>query len=91
MKKQGKILLKQRRYAKTFKKSIVQDFEGGRFSIQQLSNLPGMSIQSIYNWIFLYRHLGQRATGLRLPDRSQIGRGASLLQAYPVKSLFALL
>jgi transposase len=45
MKKQGKILLKQRRYAKTFKKSIVQDFEGGRFSIQQLSNLPGMSIQ----------------------------------------------
>jgi transposase len=62
MKKQGKLLLKHRRYSKTFKKSIVQDFESGRFSVQQLSNLHGMSIQSIYNWIYKYSHVNQRGT-----------------------------
>jgi transposase len=62
MKKQGKLLLKHRRYSKTFKKSIVQDFESGRFSVQQLSNLHGMSIQSIDNWIYKYSHVNQRGT-----------------------------
>jgi len=42
---------KKRRFTQEFKKSIVSDFESGRFSVLQLSRLHQISFQTIYNWI----------------------------------------
>lgn len=66
MEKQPKLLLKRKRYALAFKKAIVQDFESGQYSAQQLARLHGIALQSVYNWIHQLSQLNQK--GLRIVE-----------------------
>ena len=43
-----------RKYSEEFKHSIVKDYETGLYSVSQLERLHGISVQSIYNWIYKY-------------------------------------
>lgn len=45
---------KQRRYSVEFKKSLVQDFESGRFSVTQMGRLHQICPQVIYSWIYKF-------------------------------------
>ena len=65
-KKVSKLLQKRRRYAETFKKKLVLEFETGQFSVYQLAQLHNLSPQSIYNWIYKYSRLNQK--GIRVVE-----------------------
>ncbi|MEM6648501.1 MAG: transposase, partial [Bacteroidota bacterium] len=72
MPKQPQLLQKKPHYALELKKSIVRDFETGRYSALQLSRLHGISLQSIYNWIHKLSHHNQRGTRIvEYADSSQ--------------------
>jgi transposase-like protein len=45
---------KHRKYSEEFKRSIVKDFETGRFSVLQLERLHNISSPAIYQWIYKY-------------------------------------
>ncbi|MEM7571957.1 MAG: transposase [Bacteroidota bacterium] len=60
MAKSPKLVQKRRRYAEAFKKSIVQDFESGRYSVHQLARLHGICFQTIYNWIYKFSRTNQK-------------------------------
>lgn len=60
MKANVKLVSKHRKYSEAFKKSIVADFESGKFSVPQLERLHKTSNRSIYNWIYKYSSSNQR-------------------------------
>lgn len=60
MKANIKLISKQRRFSEEFKKSIVNDFESGKFSVPQLERLHNISNRSIYNWIYKYSRSNER-------------------------------
>ncbi|AXP79250.1 Transposase [Mariniflexile rhizosphaerae] len=60
MKANVKLISKQRKYSEEFKKSIVNDFESGKFSVPQLERLHKLSKGSIYNWIYKYSRSNER-------------------------------
>lgn len=60
MKANVKLISKQRKYSEEFKKSIVNDFESGKFSVPQLERLHKLNKQSIYNWIYKYSRSNER-------------------------------
>lgn len=60
MKTNVKLISKQRKYSEEFKKSIVNDFESGKFSVPQLERLHKLSKGSIYNWIYKYSRSNER-------------------------------
>ncbi len=45
---------KKRCFSEEFKRSIVNDFESGRFSVLQLEKLYKVSNNLIYRWIYKY-------------------------------------
>ena len=51
---------KQRRYSEEFRKQVVFDYESGGYSASELSRLHGISLQSIYNWIYKYSICNQK-------------------------------
>jgi transposase len=68
MKANVKLIRKQRSYSEDFKRSIVKDFESGKFSVVQLERLHNISNQSIYNWIYKFSHSnehGQRIVEMK--------------------------
>lgn len=60
MKANIKLIKKQRRFSEEFKKSIVNDFESGKFSILQLERLHNISNVSLYSWIYKYSRSNER-------------------------------
>lgn len=60
MKANVKLISKQRKYSEEFKKSIVNDFESGKFSVLQLERLHNISNPQIYNWIYKYSRSNER-------------------------------
>ena len=56
-----KSIQKRRRYSNDFKKSLVQDFESGRFSVSQLSRLHKIHPQVIYNWLYKFSNFNDRS------------------------------
>lgn len=60
MKANVKLISKQRQYSEEFKKSIVNDFESGKFSVLQLERLHKIKCQIIYNWIYKYSQHNER-------------------------------
>ncbi|MGF1557207.1 transposase [Paucihalobacter sp.] len=60
MKANIKLIKKQRRFSEEFKKSIVNDFENGKFSVPQLERLHNISNPQIYNWIYKYSRSNER-------------------------------
>jgi transposase len=68
MKANVKLISKQRKYSEEFKKSIVRDFESGKFSVPQLERLHNIGNPSIYKWIYKYsksNEKGQRIVEMK--------------------------
>ena len=68
MKANVKLISKHRKFSEEFKKSIVSDFESGKFSVLQLERLHKISNQSLYNWIYKYsksNEKGQRIVEMK--------------------------
>lgn len=60
MKANIKLIKKHRKFSEEFKKSIVNDFESGKFSILQLERLHNISNVSLYSWIYKYSRSNER-------------------------------
>lgn len=60
MKSNVRLLQKNRRYSEEFKKQIVTDFEGGKFSVAQLAKLHGVACQMIYRWIYKFSTFNEK-------------------------------
>jgi transposase len=60
MKANVKLIKKHRKFSEEFKKSIVNDFENGKFSVPQLERLHQISNRSLYNWIYKYSHSNEQ-------------------------------
>jgi transposase-like protein len=68
MKANIKLISKQRKFSEDFKKSIVHEFECGKFSVLQLERLHNISNSLIYNWIYKYstsNEKGQRIVEMK--------------------------
>lgn len=51
---------KQRQFSEEFKKSIVDTYERGEFSVLQLSKLYGIRNPTIYNWIYKFSTFNEK-------------------------------
>jgi transposase len=60
MKANIKLISKQRKFSEEFKKSIVNDFESGKFSVLQLERLHKIKSPIIYRWIYKFSNHNQR-------------------------------
>lgn len=60
MKANVRIIRKQRKYSEEFKKSLVSDFESGKFSVLQLEKLHGVRNQLIYKWIYKFSTFNEK-------------------------------
>lgn len=68
MKANIKLISKHRKFSEDFKKSIVNEFESGKFSVPQLGRLHNISNSIIYNWIYKYsssNEKGQRIVEMK--------------------------
>jgi transposase-like protein len=60
MKANIKLIRKNRKYSEEFKKSIVNDFESGKFSVLQLERLHRIHSRVIYRWIYKYSNFNEK-------------------------------
>ena len=60
MKANLKQIRKHRTYSLEFKKSLVDSFERGEFSIPQLEKLYGINTANIYNWVYKYSKFNEK-------------------------------
>lgn len=60
MKANVKLIRKQRSYSEDFKRSIVKEFESGKFSVLQLERLHNIGNPLIYRWIYKYSTSNER-------------------------------
>lgn len=60
MKTNIKQVRKVRKYSESFKRSIVDDYESGRYSVLQLEKLHGIGNPSIYQWIYKYSSYNEK-------------------------------
>lgn len=60
MKAQKGAIHKKRRYSEEFKRSLVKDFESGRYSVIELCRVHGLANQSIYDWIYKYSTFNEK-------------------------------
>lgn len=61
MKTNLQVIRKHRKFSDEFKRSIVKDFESGRFSVLQLEKLYNVPSPSIYNWIYKYSNFNDKS------------------------------
>lgn len=54
MKTNLRTIQKHRRFSEEFKRSLVSEFENGKFSVLQLEKLYNISNVVIYQWIYKY-------------------------------------
>jgi transposase-like protein len=60
MKANIKLLKKQRKFSDEFKRSLVKDFESGKFSVYQLEKLHGIANPTIYSWIYKFSNFNEK-------------------------------
>ena len=60
MKANIKLISKHRKFSEDFKKSIVNEFESGKFSVLQLQRMYNISRASLYKWIYTYSSSNER-------------------------------
>lgn len=89
MKANLKLIQKQRRYSEEFKRSIVGDYESGKYSVLQLERLHGVSNPSIYRWIYKYSTFNQE--GYRVVESKSSSQSKVRDLEKKVKELEALL
>ena len=59
--KSGKRLNLKRRFSEDFKLQLVKDYESGKYTIKEMSNLYDISQQNIYNWIYKYSKYNKKS------------------------------
>ena len=69
MKANLKKLRKQRKFSETFKRSLVKDFESGRYSVLELGKLHQIAPAVIYRWIYYFSIFNQK--GYRIVEMKQ--------------------
>lgn len=70
-----KLINKSRRYSPEFKKQLVSFFERGKYSVRQLGRLYGVSINTIYRWVYKYSTFnepGIRVVELKKSDMDKV-------------------
>jgi transposase len=60
MKSKVREIRKLRQYSEEFKKSLVDSFERGEFSILQLSKLYGVGNPTIYGWVYKFSAFNEK-------------------------------
>jgi len=55
-----KLIRKRRRYSEDFKRSIVKEFESGKFSVVQMERLHNIANPVIYSWIYKYSQANEQ-------------------------------
>ncbi len=60
--KRGKKIIIRRSFSEDYKRTIVNEFESGNFTVLQLSRLHNIGFQCIYNWIRKYSTITQPET-----------------------------
>jgi len=89
MKANVRAIRKQRRYSEEFKRSIVSEYESGKFSVLQLERLHGVANPSIYSWIYKYSTFNQQ--GYRVVENNSSSQSKLKGLEKKVKELEALL
>ncbi len=89
MKANIKTVRKLRRYSEEFKKSLVSDFESGKFSVPQLEKLHGVCNVTIYNWIYKYSTFNKK--GFRVVEHKSSSQSKVKDLEKKVKELEAML
>ena len=56
-----KKIQQRRRFSEEFKRSIVDDYERGKFTALELSRLHKIREGTIYNWIYKYSHYNEKS------------------------------
>lgn len=69
MKTNVKLIRKQRYFTEDFKRSLVAEFEKGKYSIPQLSKLHGISNTVLYRWVYKFSIFNER--GYRVIEMKQ--------------------
>jgi len=57
-----KLIKKRRQFTEEFKRSLVSDFESGKFSIPQLSRLHKISNTLIYQWVYKFSTFNEKGS-----------------------------
>lgn len=89
MKANLRALKKSRRYSEEFKKSLVSDYESGKFSVLQLERLHGVANPSIYSWIHKYSTFNEE--GYRVVEKKNSSMSKVKELEKKVKELEAML
>ena len=69
MKANLQLIKKQRIYSEDFKRSLVTEFETGKYSIPQLSKLHGVSSTVLYRWVYKFSIFNEK--GYRIIEMKQ--------------------
>ena len=51
---------KLRKFSESFKKTLVREFETGKYSVPQLEKLHGISNSTLYRWIYKYSTFNEK-------------------------------
>ena len=62
MLKTGKRLGKRRRFSEDFKRKIVEEFEKGGYSVNEMGRIYNLDGSTIYKWIYKFSTYNQKNT-----------------------------
>ncbi len=80
-----KQIRKQRKYSEDFKRSIVDSFEKGEFSVLQLEKMYGIRNALIYNWVYKFSNFNEK--GCRVVEMENSNQNKLKELASKVKEL----
>ena len=64
-----KFIKKRRKFSEDFKRSLIKEYESGKFRVPQLERLYGISNNSIYSWIYKYSTFNEK--GFRIIEMKE--------------------
>ena len=89
MKANVRSIRKQRRYTEDFKRSLVEDFESGKFSVPQLEKIHGVSNGTIYQWIYKFSTFNGK--GYRVVEKNESSQHKLSELEHRIKELESML
>jgi len=75
-----KLIKKRRQFSEEFKRSLVSDYERGKFSVPQLERLHKISNSLIYGWIYKFSTFNERGSRIVEMKESSTSKMISLEQ-----------
>lgn len=64
-----KLIKKQRKFSEDFKRSLIKEFESGKYSVPQLSRIHRISNSLIYGWVYKYSTFNEK--GFRIVEMKE--------------------